>query len=435
MRADAFLLPLVLLVAAPGTAPATLGAGTQTSAPPRQAVLDTLREVTGSLNGIEGALTKRVSRLRAQEAWLANAEVVTRHVEQTSAHVKWLRGALESATTLTKVASEAGDSDMELGVLRMTGPKLQAAMLGTLLLATWIDFLQLADASIRHCPMCGAEQLSADLHQVQGWIQPSMNDLQSLDPKRVERAATAMPELMGTLTQEFARLRENTRAVMKLGEKVVPAPRVLETMTLLSPLEASLPRSPSATPVPLDKGLVLHASGVMAGSRLVVSTDRMKRMRRLVQAGVLSLSTVRSIIHIHGGQVMTAQARQDLPEDVRNALGASPEGRSVHVSEAPKHPVLPQEHREWFEQRGFKGDTDIDQFSVPLEPSRPEATPGDWKLGHMSPGEWNRVLMQALREAELSAGRRLTRSQVLHVVAGRMKEHKVPMTFVTETRH
>ncbi|AGC48030.1 hypothetical protein MYSTI_06757 [Myxococcus stipitatus DSM 14675] len=397
---------------APRTASAPLGSSARTSAPPRQAVLDAIREVTGSLNGIEETFTKQVSRLQAQEAWLANAEVVTRHVEPSATQVKWLRGTLESATTLAGVATEAEDSDMELGVLRMTGPKLQAAMFGTMLLATWVDFLQLADASLRHCPMCNAEQLSIDLHQVQDLMEPTWKDLQSLDPKRLEQATAAMPELMGTLTLAFARLREDTHAVMKLGEKVSPAAQLLERMTLLSPMERSLPPMPPST-----RTTVLRASDVTPGSRTVLSAEWVERMRQLVQAGVLSLPAVSAAVRIHIGQGMdTAGANRP---------------------EAPKHHVLPREHREWFEQRGFKGDTDIDQFCVQLEQPRPEATPGsrDWKLGHTWPGEWNRLVMQALREAELTAGRRLTRGEVLHLVAGRMKEHKVPRTFVTGSTH
>ncbi|RKH24984.1 DUF2380 domain-containing protein, partial [Corallococcus sp. CA041A] len=129
------------------------------------------------------------------------------------------------------------------------------------------------------------------------------------------------------------------------------------------------------------------------------------------------------------------------PKGVRDALGDSPEVRGMRVtgragagmSDAPKHHVLPQEHREWFEQRGFKGDMDIDQFCVRLEQAHHEAIHGggNWKLGRTWPGEWNRLIMEALREAENLAARRLTRSQVLNIVAENMKEYRVPMNFVT----
>ena len=86
-----------------------------------------------------------------------------------------------------------------------------------------------------------------------------------------------------------------------------------------------------------------------------------------------------------------AQANGDLPKGVRDALGDGPEVRGMHetgragagMSEPPKHHVLPQEHREWFEQRGFTGDMDIDQFCVRLEQAHHEAIHGggNWRLG------------------------------------------------------
>jgi len=101
------------------------------------------------------------------------------------------------------------------------------------------------------------------------------------------------------------------------------------------------------------------------------------------------------------------------------------------MSEAPKHHVLPDEHREWFEQRGFKGDMDIDEFCVRLERAKHEAIHGggDWRLGRLWPGEWNRRIMEVLREAEEEAGRRLTRNQILKLVAREMKEYHLPMKF------
>ncbi|WP_239005019.1 MULTISPECIES: DUF2380 domain-containing protein [Myxococcus] len=330
---------------------------------------------------------------------------------------------------------------MELGILQMTGPRLQAAMFGTLLLATWVDFLQLADALLRDCPMCGSEKLFADLHRVQGKVTPTLADLASEDSERIEAAATAMPALMGELTHEFDTIRRDARSAMEVGGKVMVAAQVMELLALISTLNMSLPRPPPAT---LGVGLVMSSGGVVAGSRLVVSAEWVEMMRRLVQAGVISLPAVSAAVRIHGGQVLMAQANQDLPEGVREALGDSPEVRSMKVTgkagagmaDAPKHHVMPQEHREWFERRGFKGDMDIDQFCVRLERAHHEAIHGggSWKLGRTWPGAWNRMIMKALRDAEVEAGRRLTRNAVLDIVADRMKDYRIPMKFVTGRR-
>ncbi|WP_370452467.1 DUF2380 domain-containing protein [Corallococcus sp. CA054B] len=393
----------------------------------------------GSLTRVEAAFSKLAARPPDPWGWSLTG-VFTRYLDQGSKQVTWLHGALGSATALTEVASEVGDTDMELGLLRMTGPKLQAAQFGTLLLATWVDFLHLADAVLRHCPMCSAEKLFVDLHRVQGLMEPTLTDLASLDPERVEAATTAMPELMGKLTREFDTLHRETRETLKLGGQVIAAMQAVEMVTMISTMKMALPRVPPSAPATLGVGLAMSSGGVMAGSRIVVSAEWVEMMRRLVQAGVISVPAVGAAVLIQGGQVtMMAQAHQGLPKGVLEALGDSPEVRGMQVtgragagmSDAPKHHVLPQEHREWFERRGFKGDMDIDNFCVRLEQAHHEAIHGggNWKLGRAWPGEWNRLIMEALHEAEITAGRRLTRNQVLDIVVERMKVYRVPITF------
>nr|WP_306465543.1 DUF2380 domain-containing protein [Corallococcus exiguus] len=390
------------------------------------------------MRSVEAAFTQLAARPPDLWGWSLTG-VFTRYLDQGSKQVTWLHGALGSATALTEVASEVGDTDMELGLLRMTGPKLQAAQFGTLLLATWVDFLHLADAVLRNCPMCSAEKLFVDLHRVQGLMEPTLTDLASLDPERVEAATTAMPELMGKLTREFDTLQRETRETMKLGGQVIAAMQAVEMVTMISTMKMALPRVPPSAPAVLGVGLAMSSGGVMVGSRLVVSAEWVEMMRRLVQAGVISVPAVGAAVLIQGGQVTMAQAHQDLPKGVRDALGDSPEVRGMRVtgrsgagmSDAPKHHVLPQEHREWFEQRGFRGDMDIDQFCVRLEQAHHEAIHGggNWKLGRTWPGEWSRLIMEVLRDAEAEAGRRLTRNTVLRIVGENMKIYDIPMSF------
>ncbi|AFE05964.1 hypothetical protein COCOR_04685 [Corallococcus coralloides DSM 2259] len=330
-----------------------VGGGARTAASTRQAVLDATDEVKGSLRGVEAAFTQLAARPPDPWGWSLTG-VFTRYLDQGSKQVTWLQGALGSATALTRVASEVGDTDMEWGLLRMTGPKLQAAQFGTLLLATWVDFLHLADAVLRHCPMCSAEKLYVDLHRVQGLMEPTLTDLASMDPERVEAATTAMPELMGKLTREFDTLQRETRRTMKLGGQVIAAMQAVEAVAMISTMKMALPRVPPSAPATLGVGLVMSSGGVMVGSRMVVSAEWVEMMRRLVQAGVISVPAVGAVVLIQGGQVTMAQAHQDLPKGVREALGDSPEVRGMQVagragvgmSDAPKHHVLPQEHRE-----------------------------------------------------------------------------------------
>jgi len=162
-------------------------------------------------------------------------------------------------------------------------------------------------------------------------------------------------------------------------------------------------------------------------------------MRRLVQAGVISLPAVSATVRIHAGQVMMSQRHDALPQSVRDALGEGPEVRGMHetgkagagMAQPPRHHVLPREHRKWFEQRGFTGEMSIDQFCVRMEQAHHEALHGGggWLLGRQWPGEWNRMIMKVLRDAETEAGRMLTRNEILTLVARTMRNHKIPMLF------
>ncbi|RKG88498.1 DUF2380 domain-containing protein [Corallococcus terminator] len=188
----------------------------------------------------------------------------------------------------------------------------------------------------------------------------------------------------------------------------------------------------------------MGSGGVMMGSRMVVTAEWVERMRSLVQAGVLSAPVVSAAVRISAGQVLMAQAHWDLPKGVREALGEGPEVRGMHetgragagMSEAPKHHVLPQEHREWFEKRGFKGPMDIDQFCVRLERAHHKAIHGggDWRLGRTWPNEWNQLVMRELRRAETRLGRMLTRNEVLDIVVEFMKLYDIPLNFTPGRR-
>ncbi len=400
----------------------------------REMVLGAIEEVSGSTGGIAGSLPKL-----AGLGGRANG-VFTRYIEYGDHQLPWIHGALDGATMLADAASEVADPDMEQGLLRLTGPRLEAAMFGSTLLATWVDFLNLADAVLRQCPYYGVERLYVDLDRVQKRIEPSMMALASLEPGQVEAAATAMPELMGQLTQEFQSIREAARVANERGGQFMAAAQAMEMLTMVSTMKMSLPRLPPAAPALVGADLVMSSSGVMMGSQVVVTAEWVEMMRRLVQAGVISVPVVSAAIRIHAGQVMMAQAHQELPQGVRDALGDGPEVRAMRetgkagagMAERPRHHVMPDENREWFEKRGFTGAMDIDQFCVELEEADHQAIHGggDWRLGRQWPGEWNRMIMEALQKAETKVGRMLTRNEVLDIVAEYMHRNNIPLNFI-----
>lgn len=460
MRARALLLSITLLAAGcAGVAPVERSPGAlwmqrsvvgsparAEDARVRDAVLAAVDEVRGSV----GSAVEGLTRLAARPPGLSNRGlsgvngVFSRDVEHGARQVMWLQGALGGAVLLTEVAARAEDPELRLGLLRMAGPRVEAAMFGSMLLAAWLDFLQLADVVLRQCPAYSVETLLRDMERVRRRMEPTLAALASGDSERVEAAATAMPGLMAELTREFGAIRDGARTRMEREQRAIAVAQFVEMLTMVSALRMSLPRLPPAAPATLGVGMVMGAGGVMVGSRVVVSAEWVERIRRLVEAGVISVPVASAAVRIHGGQVLMAQGNGDLPKGVRDALGDGPEVRGMHptgkagagMTEAPKHHVLPQEHRAWFEQRGFKGDLDIDQFCVRLERANHEAIHGggDWRLGRTWPGEWNRMIMEVLREAEADAGRMLTQREVLNIVSGRMKRYDIPMNFTPGRR-
>jgi hypothetical protein len=434
--------PLMMQRSAAVPAPRAVGEDSQV----RDALLEVVDEVRGSTGSAVGTLSGLAARppdWRNRGLSGVNG-AFSRDLEHGSQQVLWLQGMLGGAVRLTEVAARVEDPDLRLGLLRMAGPRVEAAMFGSMLLAVWLDFLQLADVVLRRLPAYGVETLLRDLERVRRRMEPTLAALASRDSSEVEAAATAMPELMGQLTREFGAIRDGARTAMEREQQAIAVAQFVEMLTMVSALRMSLPRLPPAAPATLGVGMVMGPGGVMVGSRMVVSAEWVEWVRRLVQAGVISVPVASAAVRIHGGQVLMAQANGDLPKGVRDALGDGPEVRGMHqtgkagagMTEAPKHHVLPQEHRAWFEQRGFKGELDIDQFCVRLEPAHHQAIHGggNWRLGRTWPNEWNRMLMEALREAEVDAGRMLTQAEVLNIVSGRMKRYDIPMNFTLGRR-
>jgi hypothetical protein len=417
--------------------PTVLEPGRQFVTQARQALLEAVHDTKRSAGGIAGP----VRHFAANTSGLGSRAdgIFNRYIVYGSNQLPWIHGALGGVTTLADAAWEMREPDMGLALLHLSGSRLQSAMSGVILLAAWLDFLNLAEAILRQCPFYSVETLYTDMHRVQQLLEPSMRALASLEPGQVETVAAAMPELMGQLTREFYAIRETARIAAERGGQLMAAAQLIEMLTLVSMMRMSMPPLPPTAPATLSMSLVMGSNGMMMGSRLIVTAEWVEMMRRLVQAGILSISAVSAAVRIHAGQVMMAQANQDLPQGVRDALGDGPEVRAMHetgkagagMAERPQHHVLPDEHRKWFEKRGFTGAMSIDQFCVEMEVAEHQALHGggNWRQGRMWPGEWNRMIMSALQKAETRAGRMLTRNEILNIVAERMRDYSIPMNF------
>ncbi|MFE8596145.1 DUF2380 domain-containing protein [Archangium violaceum] len=403
------------------------------------ALVRALGDVTTSTRRISGAL----SRLAASKRGIAGPypELFVPFVEYGAQQLRWMDAELSAATRLSTLASEMEDPDMHLALLRLGGPRLQSAMMGAMLLAVWLDFLTLADVVLAQYPSYSVEQLLVQMERSRTMLGPAMTALASGEPGQAEAAAADLPSLIGHLTGEFAATRERVLESGKNLQKMLLVKDLLESVAMLSALKMALPRMLGpTTSSTLGVGLVMGSNGVMMGTRMVVSAEWVEMMRQLVRAGVISLPAVSAAVRIHAGQVMMAEAYGDLPRGVREALGDGPEVRGMRVTDKagagmadpPRHHVLPQEFREWFEKRGFTGDMSIDQFCVEMDLASHQAIHGggDWRLGRMWPGEWNQMIMKALQRAETRAGHTLTQSEILKLVAEYMSLYKIPMNFV-----
>ena len=355
------------------------------------AFLGAVDEVSTSLRHISSEL----SRLKASYPGIAGAGngIFVRYVEYGERQRRWIDAELAAARWLATAASEVNPPDMQLALLRMAGPRLEAAMMGSILLAVWVDFLNLTDALLIHRGY-SVERLFVQMDGFQKLLEPAMTALCSREPGLMEAAAEDLPALVGHLTGEFAAIRETARKGEEVLMKALVLKESMEALTMLSALRFTLPALRSAIPATLGVGFMVGTNGVMMGTRIVVSAEWVEMMRQLVRAGVLSLPAVGAAVRIQAGQVMMAQAHDELPQGVQEALGDGPEVRGMRVTgkagagiaEPPEHHVMPKEFREWFEKRGFTGEMNIDQFCVKLEQAHHQAIHGggNWKLGRTS---------------------------------------------------
>ncbi|MFE8603855.1 hypothetical protein [Archangium violaceum] len=247
------------------------------------------RKNVGEVSGSTRRISRELSRLRGSDLGIAGASngLFVRYVDHGEAQLRWIDAELAAATQLAAEASEVEDPDMQLALLRLAGPRLEAAMMGSLLLAVWIDFLTLTEATLSR-RIYSVETLYVKLERWQKMMEPSMSALASLEPEQVESAAEDMPALVGHLTEEFSALLEAIHKGAKVLETALVLKETMEALTTLSALKFTLPALRAATPAVLGVGLMVGPNGVMMGTRLVVSAEWVEMMRQLVRAGVLS---------------------------------------------------------------------------------------------------------------------------------------------------
>ncbi|WNG45490.1 DUF2380 domain-containing protein [Archangium minus] len=224
-----------------------------------------LREVSGSTRRISGEL----ARLIASGRGLASGNgVFLCYVDYGATQLRWMEAQLAAATRLANAASEVEDPDMQLALLRVAGPRLEAALVGSLLLAVWLDFLNLADVALKQ-HLYPVETLFADMGRRQEMLEPAMTALSSREHGQMEAAARDVPPLVGHLTSEFAATVERMRVAAEHLQKMLVLKDAIEAVTMLSTMRFSLPSVRPSAPALVGIGLSVGGDGVMMGTRIV----------------------------------------------------------------------------------------------------------------------------------------------------------------------
>ena len=177
-----FSLLLVLVLLAPGCAtlePLSDSGGSSRDTPElqrrqaretRQAVLGALDEVSASLH----RSTNVLARLETHPEGLVDRAngVFAGFLEEGLRQRQGLSATLGGAHRLARVAGEVEDPDMQRALLRLVGPRLQAALFGTQMLAVWVDFLQLSDVVVQRYPFFGVERMYRIMYRVAERMEP-----------------------------------------------------------------------------------------------------------------------------------------------------------------------------------------------------------------------------------------------------------------------
>jgi hypothetical protein len=106
--------------------------------PTRQSAMAAQLAFLGALGDVAGA-TRRISgelsRLKASKWGIAgrHADLFVPFVDHGVQQLRWIDAELAAATRLCTTASEVDDPDMQLALLRLAGPRLEAAMMGPVL--------------------------------------------------------------------------------------------------------------------------------------------------------------------------------------------------------------------------------------------------------------------------------------------------------------
>ena len=322
----------------------------------------------------------------------------------------------------------------------MLGPaatRANAALAGLAVLRPWCAFLKLAD-QVSMLPLLQLEYRFRLLRQEEGLIDAVVSPLAALDPDEVAAVGATLPGQIATLATDFDRFVGTIEDAGATQHKVMIFTTAVDLLTFAVSLKGmfNLRGPPAALSIPMFAGM---RGGVATMTRIVVSAEVIEAIRHLVAIGALTAAGAAQALQVQGVTSAMAQAG-DLPQAVVDLIGEGPTVDAMKVTNAtgagtaraPRHHVLPQAERPFFEQRGFTGDLDIDNFTVTLETAEHQAQHGggNWRLGRTWIEEWNSRVMLNLRMREAVVRRRLSVAEVLDMVVNLMRTRGIPPRFI-----
>ncbi|HWO24244.1 MAG TPA: hypothetical protein VNO30_36120 [Kofleriaceae bacterium] len=407
--------------------------GRPSAALDRSAVQTLIRDATTDAKALAGILQQLV----ANRDGLRNHPLTERFLEQAIDHLAWVADATSAATSYVDLATSTG-GQTGVAVLSMAVTRASAAQVGLAILRPWCAFLQLHDR-VAMVPLLQLEHRYRVLDREQRGMQAVLAQLAGFDPDYVALTSAAVPDRVAALAAAFDEMLAEIERAEEIHRRVMQLQLAAELMTFAAGLRGMFTMSgpPSAMSFPMPA--VAGMGSTVTLSQVVVSAEWIAAIRHLVEIGAISAVSAAEALRLRGFTSAMAQAT-DLPQSVKDLLGEGPTTDAMKVTNAagagaaraPRHHILPQEERAFFEERGFTGDLDIDHFTVELEAAHHQAQHGggNWRMGRTWPGEWNRLVMERLRRDEQKLRRRLTAAEIMREVEALMVLRDIPLRFL-----
>jgi hypothetical protein len=409
--------------------------GRPSAALDRDAVRVLIRDATAGAQELAGIL----SRLAGHRHGLRNHPLTERFLEQAVDRVTWAIDAIGASHGYVELAaSTSGGAGAAL--LGMATTRAQAAQAGLAILRPWCGFLQLHDR-VAMLPLLQLEHRYRVLEREQRGVEAVLARLAGFDPDELAAVSGEVPGRVTVLAAAFDVMIADVERAEEIQRRVMQVQVGLEVVTLAVGLRGmfSLRGPPSARAFAMPAMVGAGGGGAAAMGQVVISAEWIAALRHLVEIGAISAAGAAEALRVRGFTSAMAQAT-DLPQEVKDLLGEGPTTDAMKVTNTtgaglarrPRHHVLPQEHRKFFEERGFTGDRDIDNFTVELDVAHHQALHGGGNFveGRRWPGEWNQLIIKDLEKREKELGRRLTVPEIMQRMEALMKPRGIPLRFV-----